>query len=111
MDEELENLKRKKLWELQQHLTAQDALGEQDLQREEFEKQKKQFLRTILTNPARERLGRIRVARPEVAEAIENQLIILAQSGKLKNKINDDQLRMLLSKVIPKKRDIRIKRR
>ena len=75
------------------------------------EEQKKAALRAILTNEARERLGRIKIARPEMAESIENQLIMLAQSGKLKNKINDEELRMLLSKVLPKKRDIKIKRR
>lgn len=110
MDEELEKLKKKRLQELQQ-LSAQEALEEQELQREEFEEQKKQILRVLLTTPARERLGRIKVARPEVAEAIENQIIILAQSGKLKNKINDEQLRMLLSKILPKKRDFTIRRR
>jgi programmed cell death protein 5 len=69
------------------------------------------ILRTILTTEAKERLGRIKVARPELAEAIENQLIILAQSGQLKTKINDEQLQMLLTRLIPKKRDINIKRR
>ena len=111
MDEELEKLRRKKMQELQQQLSIQDEEEEQDLQKQEFEKQKKQILRAILTTPARERLGRIKVARPEMAESIENQLIMLAQSGELKNKINDEQLRMLLSKIMPKKRDIKIKRR
>ena len=69
------------------------------------------ILRAILTAQARERLGRIKVARPKIVESIENQLIMAAQSGQLKNKINDEQLRMLLSKAIPKKRDIKIKRR
>ena len=111
MDEELDKLRKKKLQELQQQLSTQDALEEQELQRQEFEEQKKKILRTILTAPARERLGRIKVARPEIAEAIENQIILLAQSGKLQNKINDEQLRMLLSKALPKKRDIKIRRR
>ncbi len=111
MDEELEKLRRKKMQELQQQLSVQDEEEEQDPQKQEFEKQKKQILRTILTTPARERLGRIKVARPEMAESIENQLIMLAQSGELKNKINDEQLRLLLTKLIPKKRDITIKRR
>ena len=92
-------------------MSVQDALEEQELQKQEFEEQKKKILRVILTTPARQRLGRIKVARPEIAEAIENQLILLVQSGKLKNKINDEQLRMLLSKLIPKRRDIKIKRR
>jgi programmed cell death protein 5 len=111
MDEELEELRKKKLRELQQQASFQEDLEEQELQKEELEKQKKMFLRSIMTTEARERLGRIKVARPEVVESIENQLIMLAQSGQLKNKINDEQLRMLLQKLLPKKRDIKIKRR
>ena len=111
MDDELENIKKKKLLELQQQQMLSQERAEEEALQEEFEKQKKAALRKILTTEARERLGRIKVARPEVAENIENQLIMLAQSGRLKNKINDEQLQELLSKLIPKKRDIRIKRR
>jgi programmed cell death protein 5 len=111
MDEELENLRKKKLQEMQEQAAYQEQVEEQEEQQKQLEEQKKTILRAILTNEARERLGRIRIARPEMAESIENQLIMLAQSGKLKNKINDEELRMLLSKVLPKKRDIKIKRR
>ena len=86
-------------------------MEEQEEQQKQFEEQKKAILRGLLTTEARERLGRIKVARPEMVESIENQLIMFAQSGKLKNKINDKDLRMLLSKMISKKRDIKIKRR
>ena len=111
MDEELEELRKKKLQELQQQAALQESMEEQEEQQKQFEAQKKAILRKILTNEARERLGRIKVARPEIVESIENQLIMLAQSGQLKNKINDEQLRMLLSKIVPKKRDFKIKRR
>ena len=111
MDEELENLRKKRLQELQQQALLQEDLEEQETQEKHFEEQKKMILRAILTTEARERLGRIKIARPEIVESIENQLIMAAQSGKLKNKINDEQLLMLLSKAIPKKRDIKIKRR
>jgi programmed cell death protein 5 len=111
MDEDLENLKKKRLQELQQQMAMQGALEEQEAQQEELDEQKKIIMRAILTPQARERLGRIKVARPDVAEAIENQLIMLAQSGRLKNKIDDGQLVMLLSKIMPKKKDITIKRR
>jgi programmed cell death protein 5 len=112
MDEELEDLRKKKLQELQQQAALQESMEEQqEEQQKQLEEHKKAILRKILTTEARERLGRIKVARPEVAEAIENQLIMLAQSGQLKNKINDEQLRMLLSKIVPKKRDFKIKRR
>ena len=108
MDEELEQLRKRKLQELQQQGEIQE---EQERQQKQFEEQKKVILRSIMTTQARERLGRIKVARPDVVESIENQLIMLAQSGQLKNKINDEQLRLLLKKLIPKKRDIKIKRR
>lgn len=108
MDEELEELRKKRLQDLQQQGEIQE---EQENQKQQFEKQKKMILRSILTTKARERLGRIKVARPDVVESIEKQLILLAQSGQLKNKINDEQLRLLLAKLIPKKRDITIKRR
>ncbi len=111
MDDELEAIRKKKLLELQQQqMRSQEAL-EEEARKEGFEEQKKAVLRQILTTEARERLGRIKVARPDVAENIENQLILLAQSGQLKNKINDEQLRELLSKLIPQKRDIKIRRR
>jgi programmed cell death protein 5 len=109
MDEDLENLKKKRLQELQQQMSMQEAMDDQQDQQKEFEDQKKMILRAILTDSARERLGRIKIARPEVVESIENQLITLAQTGKLKNKINDEQLRMLLSRIIPKKKDITIR--
>ena len=111
MDEELEDIRRKKLQELQQQGQLQESLEEQDAQKKELEERRRMILRSILTTQAKERLGRIRVARPEIAGEIENQLIMLAQGGRLKNKINDEQLRMLLSKIIPKKRDIKIERR
>jgi programmed cell death protein 5 len=111
MDEELENLKKKRLQELQQQAAFQESMDEQESQKQQLDQQKKAILRTILTNEARARLGRIKVARPEVVESIENQLIMIAQSGQLKSKIDDEQLRVLLSKVIPKKRDIKIRRR
>jgi programmed cell death protein 5 len=111
MDEELEELRKKKLAELQQQAALQDQMDDQSRQKEEFEEQKKTILRSILEPNARERLGRIKVARPEVAEAIENQLIMVAQSGQLKDKIKDEELKLLLKKVLPKKKEYKIKRR
>jgi len=111
--DDIEAIRKKKLRNLQQQQQQQMFSQEdfEDAQQKEFEDQKKLILRAILTDDARERLGRIKAARPEMAENLENQLIMLAQSGRLKNKINDEQLRELLSKILPKKRDITIRRR
>ena len=111
MDEELEKLRKKKLLEIQQQQQFEDSMEQQDAQQKEFEDKKKMILRTILTSKAKERLGNIKISRPEIAESIENQLIMLAQSGRLENKINDEQLRGILQRIIPKKRDINIRRR
>lgn len=108
MDEELERLRKKRLQELQQQAALQENMEEE--QKKQFDEQKKIILRTILTNEARQRLGRIKIARPDVAETIENQLIMFAQSSQLKERINDKQLQMLLKKIIPKKHEIKIKR-
>jgi len=107
--DDIETIRKKKLRELQEQALSQEEFREE--QQQEFKEEKKQAMRAILTDDARERLGRIRAARPEMAENLENQLIMLAQSGRLKNKINDEQLRELLSKLLPKKRDITIRRR
>ena len=108
--DDIEAIRKKKLRDLQQQQGFSQEEYE-DAQQKEFEDQKRVILRAILMDDARERLGRIKAARPELAENLENQLIMLAQSGRLKNKINDEQLRELLSKILPKKRDITIRRR
>jgi programmed cell death protein 5 len=111
MDEELEKLRKKRLQELQQEEDLQQSLEDQELQQKQFEEQKKMILRTVLTPRAKERLSTIKLARPQIGEQIENQLIMLTQSGRLNQKIDDHQLKQLLQRLMPKKRDINIKRR
>ncbi|HKW43236.1 MAG TPA: DNA-binding protein [Thermoplasmata archaeon] len=107
-EDELEAIRRRKLQELQQYQNQQAA----DQQyRDQVQAQRQQILRQILTPEARERLGRIELAYPELKESIENQLIQLAQSGRVQRAIDDATLRQILERVIPKKRDIKIERR
>src|SRR5439155_979585 len=79
--------------------------------RDQVQAQRQTILRQILTPEARERLGRIELAYPELKENIENQLIQLAQSGRVQRQIDDPTLRQILERVIPKRRDIKIERR
>ncbi|WP_457612018.1 DNA-binding protein, partial [Methanocaldococcus sp.] len=71
------------------------------------------ILKKILTPEARERLERIRLARPEFAAAVELQLIQLAQLGRLPVPLTDEQFKALLEKIsaAKKKRDIKIIRK
>ncbi len=67
-------------------------------------------LRLALTSEARERLANVRMVRPDLASSIEEYVIQLASSGKLKSAIDDDQLKQMLVALQPKKREIHIRR-
>lgn len=107
-EDELDAIRRRKFADLQQ---AQEQAMAQQQAREQMQAQKQLILRQILTPEARERLGRIELAYPELKESIENQLIGLAQSGRVQRMIDDATLRQILERVIPKKREIKIERR
>jgi programmed cell death protein 5 len=109
MDErELEEIRRRKLMELQR-------LREEELQKEQMkqqiELQRKAILRQILEPEARERLARLKLAHPDIAEAVENQLILLAQSGRIKNRISDEVLVSILRQIASRRRETRIIRK
>ncbi|HEY5539778.1 MAG TPA: DNA-binding protein [Thermoplasmata archaeon] len=107
-DEELEAIRRRKVMEYQQ---AQEQTVAQAQAREQALAQRQTILRQILTPEARERLARIELAYPELTESIENQLIALAQSGRVQRVIDDATLREILTRIVPRKRDIKIERR
>jgi programmed cell death protein 5 len=107
-DDELENLRRRKLAELQQQAAQDEDRRARDA---EVRGQIDTILRQILEPEARERLERVRIARPEVAASLESQLVSLYQQGRVRGKINDDLLREFLARVTPKTRDIKIERR
>jgi programmed cell death protein 5 len=110
-DEELERIRKKRLqeMELQQQLSTEQVEAQEQRMRE-VEEQKRAILRQILTIEARERLARIRLAMPEFVNNVEQQIIILAQSGQLQGRINDQLLRQILRKLSPKKKEITITR-
>jgi len=109
---DLEEIRRRKVLEMQQRAQQQAAEAEKEEQlRRQFEIQKRQLLMKILTPEARSRLANLRLTRPEFVEQIELQLIQLAQAGQIRSKITDKQLKELLRRVSGKKREIRIVRR
>ncbi len=107
-DEELEELRRRKILDMQRQQEQQALMQEQA---KRMEAEKAALMRQILTPEARERLGTVRVAYPEIAQAVEEQLIRLAQMGRIDRPIDEPTLRQILRKVSPQKRDINIERK
>jgi programmed cell death protein 5 len=108
MEDELDEIRRRKLEEMK--MAQEQAIREEEM-RKQMLAQKRAMLRAILTPEARERLNRIRMTRPDFVEAIENQLIALAQNQGLTKKITDEQLKAILQRIVPKKREINIRRK
>ena len=67
-------------------------------------------LRMALTSEARQRLANVRMVRPDLANSIEEYVIQLASSGKLKRAVDDEQVKQMLSALQEKKREINIRR-
>ncbi len=106
-EEEIEELRRRRLLELQQRL----AQEQQRIQmQQQIEIQKQAILRRILTAEARQRLTNLKMVKPEFASQLELQLIQLAQQGKVNTPITDDQLKEILVRLQSRRREIKIRR-
>ncbi len=67
-------------------------------------------LRMALTSEARERLANVRMVRPDLANAIEEYVVQLAATGKLRKAVDDDQVKQMLTQLQGTKREIKIRR-
>ena len=104
-DEELENLRRRRLSELQQQAT-----GDQNQSQVKKQVDAQKQLRQILSPEARQRLTNLKMIKPEFTEQIELQLIQLAQAGKLPIPLPDAQLKQILIQLQSRKRETKIRR-
>jgi programmed cell death protein 5 len=106
-DEELDNIRRKKLSAMQQRASGEQRQVQADQQMEE---QKQNLLKQILSPEARQRLTNLKMIKPEYTEQLELQLIQLAQMGKVPIPLSDAQLKQILIQLQSRKRETKITR-
>jgi len=114
-EDDIEELRRKKMEQLQDQAQGggQGGVDEEELQRqqEQAEAQKKAVLRQHLTDGARKRLNTVKMSKPEFGEQVEQQVVALAQSGRLGDRIDEEQMKELLKELQPDDDGYNIRRR
>jgi len=107
-DEELAELRRRKLSALQRQASDEQRSAHMEQQ---MEQQKQALLRNILSPEARQRLTNLKMVKPEFTDQLELQLIQLAQQGKIPIPLADEQLKKILAQLQSRKRETTIRRR
>jgi programmed cell death protein 5 len=119
-EDELEELRRKKMQQLQDQAEGQQGQQGQgqgqdaeaaEAQRQQAEAQKQAILRQALTDGARKRLNTVKMSKPEFGEKVEQQVVALAQSGRLNGQVDEDQMKSLLQELKPDSQSFNIERR
>lgn len=108
---DLDEIRQKRMAELQAQQAAMQNQAQQQEAQAKFESQKKQIIAQIMTSEARNRLSNLKLTKPELVNQIELQLIQSAQSGSLRGKVTDEQLKVLLRQIAGQKREIKITRK
>lgn len=111
MDPELEQIRQKRIAELQNQQSRareggpQTPQGQQALQADAQAAEEKRaemranILAQILSGPARERLARVALVKPTRARQAEEILIQQAQTGQLRQKLDENQVVALLDQL------------
>ena len=110
-DEELERLREEKMEQLQDQQGGEEAEEAREAQREQREAQKKALLRQHLTDDARKRLNTIKMSKPQFGEQVEQQVVALAQSGRIQGRIDDEKMKAILKELQPEDQSYDIRRR
>jgi programmed cell death protein 5 len=110
-DEELQELREERMQELKEQQGGEEAQEAREAQRQQAEAQRKAILRQHCTDEARQRLNTLKMSKPDIAEQVEQQLVALAQSGRLGDKIDDDQMKELLQELTPDSKSFNVRRR
>ncbi|KJK75559.1 hypothetical protein H634G_08923 [Metarhizium anisopliae BRIP 53293] len=114
-DSELEQIRRARLEQLKAQSGASsggpssnNGGQDQERQKQHQDDARQHILNQILHPEAADRLGRIRLVKEQRATDIENRLITLAQTGQLRQKVTETQLKELLNAMADNKEEEKI---
>ena len=110
-EEKLEELRQKKMEQLQEQAEAQQDGADQEAAQQQAEAQKQALLRQHLTDDARKRLNTVKMSKPQFGEQVERQVVALARSGRIQGKIDDEKMKQLLKELKPDSKSFDIRRR
>ncbi|KAF1344529.1 PDCD5-related protein [Delphinella strobiligena] len=116
-DADLEEIRRSRMAQLRQQQGGAEGGGAEGGQEEQKQQQaevRASLLSQILEPAAADRLGRIRLVKASRAEDVENRLIMLARSGQLRQKVNEEQLKDILGAVSDQQKEqetVKVQRR
>jgi programmed cell death protein 5 len=109
-DERLEELREKKMQELQESQGQQGDAAQQGGQ-QQAEAQQEAMLKQHLTDGARQRLNAVEMSKPDFAKQVKRQVLALAQSGRVQDKIDEDQMKEILRELKPDSGGYNVRRR
>jgi programmed cell death protein 5 len=110
-EEKLQELREEKLEQLKEQQDEGGDAEAAEAQRQQAEAQKKAMLRKALTDGARKRLNTVKMSKPDFGEQVEQQVVALAQSGRLQGKIDEEKMKELLQEMKPDSQSFDIQRR
>ncbi len=113
-DDRLEELREQKKQQLREQADGQqsaNAEAQQEAARQQAEAKQEAMLKQYLTDDARQRLNAIEMSKPDFAESVKKQLTALAQSGRIQDRIDDEQMQDLLRELQPESKSFDIQRR
>jgi len=110
-DEELEEIRQKKMEQMKEQAGGGGDEEAMEAQRQQAEAQKKAILRQHLTDGARKRLNTVKMSKPQAGEKVEQQIVALAQSGRIQGKIDEEKMKELLRELTPDSKSFDIRRR
>jgi len=90
---------------------AEYIKGQDEARIEEARKQiiKDRLIKVLLTSEARQRLTNIKIVKPELADMVEEYIIQLASSGKIREPLTDEEFKQLLVAIQKPKREFKIR--